>query len=108
MLAQADHQAGHAWNLIGDAADHAVVVVAERTVYAAFHGKADLFGEVLGIAIVGDDLPVPARDRPEFRAALAERDGRRALTRAVGHAADLFERAGPLIMVTVEAAGVDP
>lgn len=82
--------------------------VAERTVYAAFPSKAELFGEVLGVAIVGDDLPVPAADRPAFRAALAERDGRRALTLAVDYSTALFERAGPLIMITVEAAGADP
>src|SRR6266568_1179650 len=51
--------------------------VAERTVYAAFPSKADLFNEVLGVATVGDDRPVPVAERAEFRAAFADRDGLR-------------------------------
>src|SRR6266508_3938256 len=61
--------------------------VAERTVYAAFPSKADLFNEALGVATVGDDLPVPVADRAEFRAAFDERDGRRALTLVADHGA---------------------
>lgn len=82
--------------------------VAERTVYAAFPSKVDLFQEVLGVASVGDDLPVPVAERPEFRAALAERDGRRALALAVDYGTALLERAGPLIITSVESAGADP
>jgi AcrR family transcriptional regulator len=82
--------------------------VAERTVYAAFPSKADLFNEVLGVATVGDDLPVPVADRPEFRAALAERDGYRALALVVDYGTALLERAGPLIMTTIGSAGADP
>src|SRR6266496_3000467 len=63
--------------------------VAERTVYAAFPSKADLFNEVLGVATVGDDRPVPVAERAEFRAAFGE-------------------RAGPLIITSIESAGADP
>lgn len=82
--------------------------VAERTVYAAFASKADLFGEVVGVTLAGDDLPVPIAERPEFREALAERDPRRALALLVDYATALLERAGPLIMVGVRSSGADP
>ncbi len=82
--------------------------VAERTVYAAFPSKADLFNEALGVATVGDDLPVPVADRAEFRAAFDERDGRRALTLVVDYGTALLERAGPLIITSIESAGADP
>jgi AcrR family transcriptional regulator len=82
--------------------------VAERTVYAAFPSKVDLFHEVLDVAVVGDELPVPVAERPEFRAALAETDGRRALELAVDYGSGLFDRAGALIMAGLESAGADP
>jgi AcrR family transcriptional regulator len=81
--------------------------VAPRTVYTAFpRGKVDLFHEALDAAVGGDDAPVAVADRPEFRSALADpatlRDG------VVDYVANLLERAGPLIMVTVGSAGADP
>jgi hypothetical protein len=60
------------------------------------------------VATVGDDLPVPVADRPEFRAALAGRDGRRTLALMVDYGTALLERAGPLIITTIESAGADP
>lgn len=41
----------------------------ERTLYHALPTKADLFHYVVGAAIVGDDAPGPAAQRPEFRSA---------------------------------------
>src|SRR6266498_3632906 len=61
-----------------------------------------------GVATVGDDLPVPVADRAEFRAAFDERDGRRALTLVVDYGTALLERAGPLIITSIESAGADP
>ncbi len=68
--------------------------VSERTVYAVFPTKLDLFAEAIGVAMAGDDRPVPIAERPEFRAALEEQDGERALELVVGATA-LLERAGP-------------
>src|SRR6266496_4430979 len=82
--------------------------VAERTVYAAFPSKADLFNEVLGVATVGDDRPVPVAERAEFRAAFGERDGHRALQLIVDYGTALLDRAGPLIITSIESAGADP
>lgn len=82
--------------------------VADRTVYAAFPSKVDLFHEALGVAIVGDELPVPVAERAEFRAALAETDGRRALALVVDYGSALLDRAGALVMAGIESASADP
>ena len=82
--------------------------VAERTVYTAFPTKAQLFHEVVGVAIVGDELPIPVAEREEVQAALAERDGRRALALMVDYSAALHERAGDLIMAGERSSGADP
>ena len=81
--------------------------VAERTVYAAFASKADLFGEVVGVTLTGDELPIAVADRPEFRQALTQRDPRRALELLVDYSTTLLERAGPLIMAGVRSSGAD-
>jgi AcrR family transcriptional regulator len=81
--------------------------VGERTLYDAFASKAALFEHVVGVAIVGDELPVPVHGRDDYLAALSEGDGRRAVDMFAGYAAALLERAGPLIMVAVESAGAD-
>lgn len=82
--------------------------VGERTVYDAFPTKLALYDEVLDVATVGDELSVPAADRPEFRAALDARDGPRAVALFAEYVAALLERAGPLIMVAVESSGAEP
>jgi AcrR family transcriptional regulator len=81
--------------------------VGERTVYDIFGSKVALFSEVLGAAVAGDDEPVPVLGRPELQSALAERDGAQVVSQLAGYTADLFERAGDLIMVSVAAAGAD-
>ena len=82
--------------------------VAERTVYTAYPTKADLYLEAVGVAIVGDDQPIPVIERPEVRAALNERDGRRALELIVTFSVALLERAGDLLMAGVLSSGADP
>jgi AcrR family transcriptional regulator len=42
--------------------------VSVETVYAKFGSKADLLMAALDVAVVGDALPIPLADRPEFRA----------------------------------------
>jgi AcrR family transcriptional regulator len=81
--------------------------VSERTTYLAFASKFDLFMEVIGVATTGDDLPVPLAERPEFQAALSERDGKKALEMAIAWMSTLLERAGPLVMAAYESAGAD-
>jgi AcrR family transcriptional regulator len=82
--------------------------VAERTVYTAFPTKAQLFLEVVGVATVGDDRPVPVAEREEVRAALAEPDGRRALELVVDYSVAIHERAADLIMAGELSSGADP
>lgn len=82
--------------------------VGERTLYDAYPNKAALFGHALGVATVGDDEPVPVADRPEIRAIQEEPDPAVAIARLVTYTTELLERAGDLIMVSIEAAGSDP
>lgn len=82
--------------------------VGERTLYDAFPTKAALFGHTLGVATVGDEEPVAVADRPQMRAVREETDPRAAIADTVAYLTDLLERAGDLIMVSVEAAGADP
>lgn len=86
----------------------ALAGVGERTLYDAFPTKAALFGHTLGVTIAGDEEPVAVPERPETRAIRDEPDPERAIGRTVDQITDLLERAGDLIMVTVEAAGADP
>lgn len=81
--------------------------VGERTLYDAFPTKAALFDHAVGVAITGDERDVAVADRPEFQAALAERDSRRAVGLFAEYVAAILERAAPLIMVAVESAGAD-
>jgi len=81
--------------------------VSERTTYLAFASKLDVFTEAIGVAMTGDDRPVPIAERPEFQAALSERDGKKALQMAISWICTLQERAGPLLMAAYESAGAD-
>jgi AcrR family transcriptional regulator len=97
---------GYAATTLRDVAAEAGV--GERTLYDAFPGKAALFQHTLGVAIVGDEEPVRVADREELRDAEHDPDPAAALAKAVAYTAALLERAGDLIMVSVEAAGADP
>ncbi|MEU3838431.1 helix-turn-helix domain-containing protein [Streptomyces sp. NPDC028635] len=85
----------------------AAAEVGERTLYDAFPSKTALFSHTLDVSIAGDEQPVAVAARPEVTAALAEDDPRAAITRHVAYCAALLDRAGDLIMVSVEAAGTD-
>jgi AcrR family transcriptional regulator len=79
----------------------------ERTLYDAFPTKAALFEHTLGV-VVGDEDPVRVAARPDITALREEADPRAAIARLVAYSTALLERAGDLIMVSVEAAGADP
>jgi len=81
--------------------------VSERTAYLAFPSKLDLFLEVIGVATAGDDLPVPIAERPEFRSALSERDGKKTLELIVSMVTNFNERSGALVRAASESAGAD-
>jgi len=86
----------------------AAAAVGERTLYDAFPTKAALFTHTLGVAVVGDEETVRVFDRPEMTTARGQADPRAAIAQLIAYTADLLERAGDLIMVSVEAAGADP
>ncbi len=80
--------------------------VAVETVYSNFGSKADLLLAALGVAIVGDDLPIPVAERAEFaalaRGTLAERA--RAAARLVR---EIHERTCGIQKALREAAASD-
>lgn len=81
--------------------------VGERTLYDAYSSKADLFTHTLGVAIVGDEEPLPVADRAEIHHALTAEPGA-GLKLIVEYTARLLDRAGDLIVVSIEASGADP
>jgi AcrR family transcriptional regulator len=81
--------------------------IGERTLYDAFNSKAALFDHLVGVAIVGDELPTPVADRDEFHAALAERDGCRAIALFAEYSTAILERAAALIVMAAESSGAD-
>ena len=82
--------------------------VAERTVYAAYGTKLDLFRDVLDVAIAGDDLPVPLRDREQFHRVLAQPDGRKVVKALAARATEINERAGAVMMIAAHSSGAEP
>lgn len=82
--------------------------VGERTLYDAFSTKGALFEHVVSVAITGDEDDVPVQRRPEFLAALDERDPDRAVGLFADYSSAVLERAAPLITVAIESAGADP
>src|SRR5262245_3999438 len=82
--------------------------VADRTVYTVFPSKTALFHEVMDIITVGDELPVPVSDRPEFTSVQCEPDAQEAVRRLVDFGCVLLDRAGDLIIAAIESAGADP
>lgn len=84
--------------------------VAVRTVFTAFPaGKADLFREALDTAVAGNDdgraeVPdVPSRDRADRGATHVDL----VVDQVVGYGADMLERAGGLLMTSIESSGAD-
>lgn len=82
--------------------------VGERTLYDAFATKGALFEHVVSVAITGDEVEAPVDERPEFLAALSERDPGRAVALFADYSSAILERAAPLITVAMESAGADP
>jgi AcrR family transcriptional regulator len=82
--------------------------VAVQTVYFHFRNKATVLKEVVDVAAVGDDEPVPVMDRPWVRRVRKEPDGRRALAIYLRNARAIFERIAPIMKTVRDAAGSDP
>lgn len=82
--------------------------VAVQTVYFHFGNKATVLKQVIDMLAVGDDEPVPMRDRGWFQQMREEPDGRRALAIWTGNSLAILTRLAPLLKVLRDAAGADP
>ncbi len=82
--------------------------VAEKTVYLQFTTKSALLKEVVEVALVGDEAPVPAAGRDWFVEILQEPDAARAVRRLAEETTALHERTGALFAVARGAAASHP
>jgi AcrR family transcriptional regulator len=82
--------------------------VAVQTVYFHFGNKRTVLKEVMDVAAVGDDEPVPLLDRPFVQAVADEPDPRRAVAIWLETSRAIFGRVAPLLSVVRDAAGADP
>ncbi|HSK58803.1 MAG TPA: TetR/AcrR family transcriptional regulator [Actinomycetospora sp.] len=83
--------------------------VSVETVQKAFGTKAGLAKAVYDETLVGDDEPVPLRDRAAMTALFADPDPHRKLVRYAGIGRGLWERLGDLVPVIMAgAAAGDP
>src|SRR4029077_2029840 len=97
---------GYARTTIQQIADQADV--AWQTVYAVFGGKPAILSAVFGVAVAGDDEPVPVPERP-FVQAIAEAGDPRAKARIFArHLREAGERIAGVLSVIESAAATDP
>jgi AcrR family transcriptional regulator len=78
--------------------------VSPETVQKGFGTKAALAKAVYDVTLVGDDEPVPLRDRPEFQAVVTEADPVRKIEAYGAVGRTLWERLGPLMAVLMQGA----
>jgi len=82
--------------------------VAVQTVYFHFGNKRTVLKEVMDVAAVGDDEPVPLLDRSWLQAVRDEPDPRCALEIWLETSRVIFGRVARLLSVVRDAAGADP
>ncbi|MGW7679924.1 TetR/AcrR family transcriptional regulator [Kribbella sp. NPDC054772] len=81
--------------------------MAVQTLYFTFGTKRALLGELLDVAVAGDDEPVPTLDRPRVRAAIADPDPEAQLRAQARLAREIYERVAPVLQVVAHAATAD-
>ena len=81
--------------------------VGRATVFAHFPTKAALLKAAYDVTLVGDDEPIPLRDRPRSRAVMAETDAYRFLAGYAGIVADVARRLAPIYVAIRAAASAD-
>lgn len=99
------HEQGWAGTTL--AAIAAAAGVSVETIYNGFGSKKGLLREAMGVAVVGDDEPVPLVDRPEF-AALGEGTVDERIARGIALLTDIHVRSAGVWEAIVEAAQADP
>lgn len=81
--------------------------LAVQTVYATFTNKRRLLGEVLDVAIAGDDAAVTVNQRDWMQAAFTAATGAERLRAYAGAVRQIYARAGDVFTVVEQAAAVD-
>ncbi|TDW23240.1 TetR/AcrR family transcriptional regulator [Kribbella kalugense] len=82
--------------------------MAVQTLYFTFGTKRALLGELLDIAVAGDDEPVPTLERPRVLAAIDDPDPVAQLHELAAIAREIYERVAPVLQVVAHAAPGDP
>jgi AcrR family transcriptional regulator len=82
--------------------------VSAKTVYQLFGSKAGLLKQVMDVAFVADDEPIPIVDRAGPQQVKAEPDQRHQIQLAARGTAELLERIRPMDDVLTDAAAADP
>lgn len=95
------------WSKTTLAAIAAEAGVAVETVYSGFGSKKNLLREALDVSIVGDTLPVPLAERPEYQRLGEGSRAQRARAGARLHRATM-DRVARLWQTAREAAAADP
>lgn len=78
--------------------------VSVETVYKGFGSKIELTGQILNLAVAGDDAPVTLIERADFGGALQAGSGTQVLTAFCEASCRILERIGPLIGTLFVAA----
>ena len=81
--------------------------VAVQTVYFHFANKRTILKEVVDIASVGDDLPVPVLDRPWVQR-VRTADAHEVVAIWIRNSRIIFERVAPIMRIIRDAAASDP
>ena len=80
--------------------------VAVETVYGTFATKMEILKNVVDLAVVGDDEPVPLLERPEILATQQESD-QRLLATFAGQICEIMSRMRPIFKLLREAGKTD-
>lgn len=81
--------------------------VGRATVFAHFPTKAALLKAAYDVTLVGDDEPVPLRERPQSKAVMAEPDAGRYLAGYAGIVGEINRRLAPIYVAIRAAAAAD-
>jgi AcrR family transcriptional regulator len=108
VAAAAEHFLTHGYGatLLDQVAAQAGVAV--QTVYFHFGNKRTLLKEVMDVAAVGDDEPVPLLERPWIKQIQQETDPRRIIELWQANGREILQRVAPLMRVMRGATGTDP
>ncbi len=82
--------------------------VSPQTIYDAIGKKAAVLKAVYDVLLVGDDAPIPMRERPEWKRTVTQHTLAATLRAYAGMSRLIVSRVGPLVgMVLAEGAGAD-